>query len=137
MNVLEENDKLESLHYTDEEIAKKESGEMEDTAPFDITVTFKDVDTGEDRYIQSFKMLNNELNGICRKNGVMFIGASSGSGKSTVTLQMVLGLVESGEKVLFISNEQVSKYFKDLLMAFVCINKFDTMINGKRVGSTI
>ena len=49
MNVLEENDKLESLHYTDEEIAKKESGEMEDTAPFDITVTFKDVDTGEDR----------------------------------------------------------------------------------------
>ena len=124
MNVLEENDKLESLHYTDEEIAKKESGEMEDTAPFDITVTFKDVDTGEDRYIQSFKMLNNELNGICRKNGVMFIGASSGSGKSTVTLQMVLGLVESGEKVLFISNEQVSKYFKDLLMAFVCINIF-------------
>ena len=54
----------------------------------------------------------------------MFIGASSGSGKSTVTLQMVLGLVESGEKVLFISNEQVSKYFKDLLMAFVCINIF-------------
>ena len=74
-------------------------------------MTFKDVDNGEDRYVQSFKMLNNELNGVCRKNGVMFIGASSGSGKTTVTLQMVLGLIEAGEKVLFISNEQTSKYF--------------------------
>ena len=124
MNVLEENDKLESLHYTEEEIEKRESGELDDTAPFDITMTFKDVDNGEDRYVQSFKMLNNELNGVCRKNGVMFIGASSGSGKTTVTLQMVLGLIEAGEKVLFISNEQTSKYFKDLLMAFVCINVF-------------
>ncbi len=124
MKVLEENDKLESLHFTEEEIEKKESGELDDTSPFDITITYKDVDNGEDRYIQSFKMLNNELNGICRKNGVAFIGASSGSGKTTVTLQIVLGLVESGEKVLFISNEQTSKYFKDLLMAFICINVF-------------
>ena len=99
-----------------EEIEKRELGELDDTAPFDITMTFKDIDNGEDRYVQSFKMLNNELNGVCRKNGVMFIGASSGSGKTTVTLQMVLGLIEAGEKVLFISNEQTSRYFKNLLI---------------------
>ena len=70
-------------------------------------------------------MLNSEFNGVCRRNGVFFIGASSGSGKTTVTLQIVLGLIEAGEKVLFISNEQTSRgYFKDLLMAFVCINVF-------------
>lgn len=124
LNVLEENEKLESLHYTDEEIKKRDEGEDENTAPFDITITYPDPDTGEDRYIQSFKMLNSEFNGVCRRNGVFFIGASSGSGKTTVTLQIVLGLIEAGEKVLFISNEQTSRYFKDLLMAFVCINVF-------------
>ena len=122
--VIEAKDKFESLHYTEEEIEKMEKGELENTAQFDITMTWKDIRNGEDRYLQSFRMLNDELNGVCRKNGVMFIGASSGSGKSTVSLSIILGLIESGEKVLLVSNEQVSKYFKDLLSAYVCINVF-------------
>lgn len=122
--VIEHNDKFESLHFTEEEIEKKEKGELEHTAQFDITMTWKDEKTGDDRYIQSFRMLNDEVNGVCRKNGVFFLGASSGSGKTTVTLSIILGLVESGEKVLLTSNEQTSLYFKDLLSAYVCINVF-------------
>ena len=124
VKVIEHKDKFESLHFTEEELEKKERGELENTAQFDITMTWKDPESGEDRYIQSFRMLNDEVNGVCRQNGVFFLGASSGSGKTTVTLSIVLGLIESGEKVLLTSNEQTSLYFKDLLSAYVCINVF-------------
>lgn len=120
--VIESNDKFESLHFTEEEIEKKKTGELEHTSQFDITVTYQE--NGEDRYIQSFRMLNDEVNGVCRKNGVFFLGASSGSGKTTVSLSIILGLIESGEKVLLTSNEQTSNYFKDLLSAYICINVF-------------
>lgn len=122
LKVIEHEDKFESLHYTEEEIEKIENGEENYTANFDVTMRYQE--NGEDRFIQSFKMLNDELNGLTRRNGVCFLGASSGSGKSTFALQMILGLIEDGEKVLLVSNEQQSRYFKQLLSAYVCVNVF-------------
>ena len=35
-------------------LKRDEGGRNENTAPFDITITYPDPDTGEDRYIQVF-----------------------------------------------------------------------------------
>jgi KaiC/GvpD/RAD55 family RecA-like ATPase len=68
-------------------------------------------------------MLNNLTNGVTDSNGVFFVGAYSGTGKTTFTLvNLVMGLIESGAKCLIVSNEQQSKYYKLILISFICQN---------------
>ena len=116
--------KVEDLYYTDEEIESIESGEDDTCISYDITMTWTD-ENGKERYKRNFKNLNNVTDGIGYDNGIFLLASASGGGKSTTAFQMALGMVESGEKCLFISNEQGSRYFKNMLSAYVCSTVFN------------
>ena len=123
---VELNDKnlvFEDLAFTEQELKDKIEGKKTDTSNFDIILQWEE--NGELRYLQNFKILNEVLGGIQRKNGVHLLGASSGVGKTTLALNLALGLVcTSYENVLIISNEVQSNYYKNLLSAIVCQNVF-------------
>ena len=123
---VELNDKnlvFEDLAFTDKELKDKREGKKTDTSDFDIILQWDE--NGEFRYLQNFKLLNEVLGGLQRKNGLHLLGASSGVGKTTFALNMALGLIcSSYENVLIISNEVQSNYYKNLLYAIVCKNVF-------------
>ncbi|MGL4450456.1 MAG: DnaB-like helicase C-terminal domain-containing protein [Sarcina sp.] len=108
---------LEDLYYTDEQIEKKLSGEADTSYPFDITMTYKYGE--EDKIFRPLKLFNDAIDGISHSQGVYFFSGSSGSGKSTLTFNACLGLIESGNKVLYVSNEMTSEYFKQMLICYV------------------
>lgn len=110
---------FEDLFFTDQELKDKIEGKKVDTSEFDIVLEWEE--DGGIRYLQNFKILNEVLGGLQRKNGLHVLGASSGVGKTTFALNLALGLINtSNENVLIISNEQQSSYYKNLLMAIVC-----------------
>lgn len=114
---------FEDLAFTDKELQDRLEGKQLDTSSFDTLLEWED--NGDFRYIQNFKILNEVLGGIQRKNGVHIVGASSGVGKTTFSLNLALSLVTtSNENVLIISNEQQSSYYKCLLSAIVCQSVF-------------
>lgn len=115
---------VEDLYYTEEEIEGIESGEDSTSISYDITMRWTD-EKGNERYKRNFKNLNNVTDGICYDNGIFLIGAASGVGKSSLSFLMALGMVESNEKVLFISNEQGSRYFKNYLVSYVASTVFN------------
>lgn len=115
---------VEDLYYTDEEIEKIESGEDNTSISYDITLKWTD-ENGNERYKRNFKNLNNLTDGISYDNGFTLLCSASGGGKSTTAFQMALGMVESGCKTLFISNEQSSKYFKNILISYIATNVFN------------
>lgn len=109
----------EELYYSEKEIDERLKGETNDTAHFDLTLSYED-EKGEHRYQQSFKMLDDALGGIQRKNGVHVIAATSGGFKTTTTLNIAMGLVTtSNEKVLICSNEQQVTYYRDLMLSMI------------------
>lgn len=109
----------EELYYSEDEIEERLKGETNDTAHFDITLEYTD-EKGEYRYQQSFKMLDDALGGIQRKNGVHVIAATSGGFKTTTTLNIAMGLATtSNEKVLICSNEQQVNYYRDLMLSMI------------------
>ena len=120
LRVQTEEYKAEQLFFTDEEMYNKINNINNNGTSFDITLRYTDEEKGDERYIQSFKLLNDTLNGIHSGNGNFQISGHSGVGKSTITLAILMGMVESGRKILLVSNEQESTYFKNLLSAFVC-----------------
>lgn len=126
--------KVEQLYFSDEEMYDKINNIEVNGSSFDITLRYQDVETGEDRYIQSFKLLNDTLNKFRSGNGNIQISGHSGVGKSTIVLSMLMGLVESGRRILLVSNEQESNYFKNLLSAFICNHVYKCFtISRKRI----
>ena len=115
--------KLQSLHFTDEEKRKVREKEISDTSHFDIAMTWK-TEENEDRYIQSFKYLDKELVGLSRGLGIHVIASTTGVGKSTMLCNVAMALVESGNKVMYVSNEFESIYLKRLMVSYVCSNVF-------------
>ena len=115
---------VEDLYYTDEEIENIESGEDSTSISYDVTMRWID-ENGNERYKRNFKNLNNVTDGICYDNGIFLIGAASGVGKSSMSFLMALGMVKKKKKVLFISNEQGSRYFKNFLISYVASTVFN------------
>ncbi len=115
---------VEDLYFTDDEIDRIESGEDDTSISYDITMRWTD-ENGDERYKKNFKNLNNVTDGIGYDNGIFLLASASGGGKSTTAFQMALGMVESNEKVLFISNEQGSRYFKNILVSYVASTVFN------------
>lgn len=115
---------VEDLFYTDDEIEKIENGEDDTSISYDITMRWTD-ENGNERYKRNFKNLNNVTDGIGYDNGIFLLASASGGGKSTTAFQMALAMVESNEKVLFISNEQGSRYFKNMLISYVASTVFN------------
>lgn len=120
LKVQTEEYKSEQLFFTEEEMYDKLNNIKHNGTSFDITLRYTDFEKGDERYIQSFKLLNDTLNGIHSGNGNFQISGFSGTGKSTITLSIIMGMVESGRKILLVSNEQEATYFKNLLSAYVC-----------------
>lgn len=115
--------KFEELFYTDDEIKDKFEGVKTDTSEFNVLLRWEE--NGEDRFLTGFRILNEVLGGIQRKNGVHLLGASSGVGKTTMALNLALGLIStSNENVLILSNEVQSNYYKNLLISIVCQSVF-------------
>ncbi len=134
LRVQTEEYKAEQLYFTDEEMYNKVNNIEVSGSSFDITLRFQDVESGEDRYIQSFKILNDTLNKLRSGNGNIQIGGHSGIGKSTIILSMLMGLSESGRRSLLVSNEQEVTYFKNLLSAYICNHVFKCFtISRKRI----
>lgn len=123
---VEVNDKnlvFENLFFTDQELKDKIEGKKTDTSAFDVLLQWEE--DGKERYLQNFKILNEVLGGFQRKNGVHMLGGSSGAGKTTMALNLALGLIStSNENVLIISNEVQSSYYKNLLISIICQTVF-------------
>ena len=115
---------VEDLYYTDEEIEKIESGEENTSVSYDITLKWTD-ENGKERFKRNFRNLNNLTDGISYDNGIFLLASASGGGKSTTAFQMALGMVESNTPTLFISNEQSSYYFKNMLISYIAANVFN------------
>nr|WP_312985428.1 hypothetical protein [Clostridioides sp.] len=118
-NVVGKDIKKEQLYYTEKDIAEIKSGE---TLGTDFKNILEWVDEyGNKRHIQGAKILNAALTGLNAKNGVHFVAGFSGSGKTTFSLvSYALALVTNGSKGLIVSNEQTSKYYKTILLSFIC-----------------
>ena len=113
---------MEELFLGDDDIESFKSVKSSGV-PYDIIFRWE-TEKGS-RYIEGSKMLSNLTNGVTDSNGVFFVGAYSGTGKTTFTLvNLVMGLIESGAKCLIVSNEQQSKYYKLILISFICQNVF-------------
>ena len=114
----------EKMYYSDEELEKKIKGEVRDTANFDVVLDWED-DDGNYRYLQSFKLLDDAIGGVQRKNGVHIVGATSGGFKTTTCLNIAMGLVTTGkQKVIVSSNEQQVAYYRDLMLSMICNTVF-------------
>ena len=114
---------IEDLFLQDDDIEDFKSGKNSGV-PYG-TIFRWETEEGRNRYIEGSKMLSTLTNGVTDSNGVFFVGAYSGTGKTTFTLvNLVMGLIESGAKCLIVSNEQQSKYYKLILVSFVCQNVF-------------
>lgn len=115
---------VENLVYSEEDINLLKEGSNEGT-PYSVSMRWIN-ESGEERYTLGCPSLSNITNGCTRRNGVFTIAGTSGLGKSTwMFTSVVLGLVESGEKVLIVSNEMTSEYFKNILLSYVCSNVYN------------
>jgi replicative DNA helicase len=119
LNVVGEDVKIEQLYYTEDDINDIKSGE---TLGTDFRNILEWVDEhGNKKFIQGARILNAALTGLNAENGVHFVAGFSGSGKTTFSLvSYALALVTNGSKVLIVSNEQTSKYYKTILLSFIC-----------------
>lgn len=72
-----------------------------------------------------FPLLNYHLAGIHTKNLFLHLGGI-GSGKSSgALLAYVLPILESGEQILIVANEQDQEQFRQMLLATVMFNRID------------
>ena len=114
---------IEDLFLSDDDIDSFKTGKSVGVQ-YDTIFRWED-ENGKQRYIEGSKLLNTTTNGVTDSNGVFFVGAFSGTGKTTFTLMnLVMGLIESGSKCIIVSNEQQSKYYKLILVAYICQNVF-------------
>lgn len=126
LNMVGEDVKIEQLYYTEEDKQEIDKGESLGT-DFAKILRWTDVE-GRERYISGSKILNAALTGLNSKNGVHFVGGFSGTGKTTFSLvSYALALVTNGSKVIIVSNEQTSKYYKTILLSFICREVFNCL----------
>ena len=81
-------------------------------------------DNGEEQFLSGLPIMSYLTGGI-HKGEVTLLGGYSGLGKSSITFtNFLIPLVNQGKKCCIISNEQKSKSFKQLLLAYVCATVF-------------
>ena len=111
--VLEE----EEITIDDDFIKDCEEG-LENGVPFDIAG--KDVTNGE---MNCLPFLSRQINGLMDGTLTM-LGGYSSTGKSTLWITILMGLIYRGRKVLIISNEQKCKVFKISFIIWVLYKHF-------------
>ena len=81
-------------------------------------------ENGEEQFMAGLPIMSYLTGGI-HKGEVTLLGGYSGLGKSSITFtNFLIPLVNQGKKCCIISNEQKSKSFKQLLLAYVCATVF-------------
>lgn len=114
---------IEDLMIDDDFIEDCKSGENLG-ASYATVLNWINEETGEEEFISGLPIMSYLTGGI-HKSEVTLLGGYSGLGKSSITFtNILLPLVNQGNKCCIISNEQKSKAFKQLLLAYVCAAVF-------------
>ena len=100
-------------------------------------ITYADLTSGYDSWIDKwdsgegvgfrvgFPLLNYHLAGVHRKNLILHLGGI-GQGKSTSSLLFyILPILESGEKIAIVANEQDEEQFRQMILATVLFNRIN------------
>lgn len=111
--ILEEED----IEITDDFLSKLCSGE-ESGVPFDIFYNSED-----DSESYCLPQISKHINGMQDGTSNCIAGHSS-TGKSTLSVSMLMGLIYRGRKVLYISNEEKSKAFKIRFILWILAKRF-------------
>jgi replicative DNA helicase len=111
--ILEEGD----LEITDEFIEEVQDG-VESGVPFDVCG--EDVEGNE---INCFPYISNQVGGLLRA-ALHMLGGFSSSGKTTMIITILMGLVHKGEKVLIITNEQKKSVFLIQFLTWILAKRF-------------
>lgn len=113
---------IEELIITDEDLEDFKN-QQDLGIPYSVAMRWEN-EEGEERHINACPILNSLTTGI-HKGEIYHVAGHSGTGKSTWSFNsLVLAAVESGEKAVIFSNEQNSKYFKNMLLTYVCNTVF-------------
>lgn len=112
--VLEE----EEIDFTDEWVEACASGE-EAGVPFEFAGY--SYDELEEK-VSCFPQLSREINGL-QEGTLSFLGGFSNAGKSSMWVNVIMGLLHSDRKVLIISNEEACKNFKTKFLCWFLIRK--------------
>lgn len=73
--------------------------------------------------MRCFPFLSSSISGLMHGTTNVVAGFSS-SGKSSFWITIIMGLIDKGEKVLIISNEQKAKVFKINFLVWICYKYF-------------
>lgn len=113
---------IEDLMIDEEFIEDCQSGENLG-ASYSTVLNWID-ENGEEQFITGLPIMSYLTGGI-HKGEVTLLGGYSGLGKSSIVFtNYLLPLVNQNKKCCIISNEQKSKAFKQLLLAYVCAAVF-------------
>lgn len=72
-----------------------------------------------------FNLLNYHLAGIHRKNLILHLGGIGGGKTTGAILYYVLPVLESGEKIAILANEQDEEQFRQMILASVLFNRIN------------
>jgi hypothetical protein len=111
--ILEEGD----LDISDDFIKGLQEG-IESGVPFDYCGT--DID-GSD--VSCFPYISNQIGGFL-EGTLNMLGGFSSSGKTTMMITFIMGLINYGRKIIIITNEQKSAVFKVQLITWLLAKKF-------------
>jgi hypothetical protein len=106
-----------NLKITDEFLKKLQEG-LESGVPFDVCG--KTID-GEDAVC--FPYISNQIGGLL-EGTLNMLGGFSSSGKTTMIITILMGLINYGRKVLIITNEQKSTVFKVQFITWILAKRF-------------
>lgn len=110
--IIEESD----LGFSKEWVDKLESGEelVRPGTPYGIMGTDE-----EGKPIYCFKRLSDQTVGL-HHGKLACVAAFSGVGKTTMSANVILGLVNKGEKVLILSNEDTADDYRTRILCIIC-----------------
>lgn len=109
----------EEIEFDDEFIESCESGDNDNGVQFD----YAGVDEVEGNPVSCLPFLSKQIGGI-QRGGLSCLAGYVGTGKSTLAITILMGLMENGEKVLIISNEERIRRFKIKCLVFVIYKYF-------------
>ena len=109
----------EEIEFTDEFIDSCFSGENNNGVPFD----YAGIDEVEGEPVSCLPFLSKQVGGI-QQGGLSCIAGYVGTGKSTLAITILTGLMANGKKVLIVSNEEKVQRFKIKFLVFIIYKYF-------------
>lgn len=111
------------LEECDLEITDEFLDELQDGAESGVPFDYCGIDEIEGDSVPCMPYLSNQVGGFLRGT-LNMLGGFSSTGKSTLWVTILMGLVNQGEKILIITNEQRSSVFKVQFILWLLVKKF-------------